>query len=70
MILIVGFLFGINLKRLMNNLPIQYLFHSTLPHSPALHIVDSFSANDKNYEKIVAAIKDRFGREDLHIKRK
>ncbi|KAF2894362.1 hypothetical protein ILUMI_11811, partial [Ignelater luminosus] len=46
---------------------ISYLIQATLPGSRARQVVESFSAMQENYEKIIDSLKSRFGREDLQI---
>lgn len=50
-----------------NSDKIEYLFQATLPGSRARQLVESYPAMGDNYYKIIDSMKNRFGREDLHI---
>lgn len=50
-----------------NNDKVLYLIQSTVPGSRARQLVESFPAIGENYEKVVNALKSRFGRDDLQI---
>lgn len=45
----------------------QYLIQAMVPGSRAAELVGSFPPTDENYEKIITAIKNRFGRDEILV---
>ena len=45
----------------------QYLIQSTHPSSAARELVESYPATGENYELVIEAMKQRFGREEILI---
>ncbi|XP_076298031.1 uncharacterized protein LOC143217532 [Lasioglossum baleicum] len=46
----------------------QYLLQAVVPNSRADELVSSFPPTDSNYDKAIAGLRNRFGRENLQIK--
>ncbi|XP_071582019.1 uncharacterized protein [Temnothorax nylanderi] len=45
----------------------QYLLQAMVPDSRAAELVGSFPPTDENYDKVIAAIKNRFGRDEMLV---
>ncbi|XP_076290995.1 uncharacterized protein LOC143214167 [Lasioglossum baleicum] len=55
-------------KAIVNEDKFQYLLQAMVPNSRADELVRSFPPTDSNYDKAIAGLRNRFGRENLQIK--